>query len=163
MYTARKLLVPVDFSDVSRVAISAALQIAADHGGSVNLLYVEGGMDRDLKRRLDSAPQDSVIEDTIRLNEESLKDAAELEMQHCMEVGAPLPPVPIGVYVTGGDWLEQILEHVRTLEIDLVVTGTHGRKGVKGILTGSISEKLVTRSPCSVLVVKPFGFPYLRD
>ena len=50
----------------------------------------------------------------------------------------------------------------RELEIDLLVTGTHGRKGL-GILTGSVSEKLVARSPCSVLVVKPFGFPYLRD
>ncbi|MEE2750778.1 MAG: universal stress protein [Myxococcota bacterium] len=163
MYTARQILVPVDFSDVSRAAISAALQIAADHGGSVHLLFVEEGMNRDLKRRLDTAPQDSVIEDTIRLNEQSLLDAAELEFQRCIDAGAPLPPVPLKVHVMGGDWLEQILELARSLELDLVVTGTHGRKGVKGILTGSISEKLVARSPCSVLVVKPHGFPYLRD
>jgi universal stress protein A len=162
MYTAKKLLVPVDFSDVCRAALSAALQIAADHSGELHLVNVQEGMDREIKRRISSAPNDTVIEDTIRATEQALRDAAELEMQSCIDAGAPLPPVPLSTHVTGGEWLEQILRLTRELEIDLLVTGTHGRKGL-GILTGSVSEKLVARSPCSVLVVKPFGFPYLRD
>ena len=75
----------------------------------------------------------------------------------------PEVAVPLSTMVTGGDWLEVILRLVREQEMDLVVTGTHGRKGVRGFFVGSVSEQLVARADCSVLVVKPHGFPYLRD
>ena len=38
---------------------------------------------------------------------------------------------------------------------DLVVVGTHGRTGLSRVLLGSVAEKIVRRSPCSVLVVRP--------
>ncbi len=163
MYSAKRILVPVDFSDVSRAAISAALQIAADHDGEVHLLHVEEDMGKELKKRIYSAPNDTVIEDTISYNEKALLDAAMLEIRRCTEAGAALPTVPLSTVVTGGDWLEVILRLVRELKMDLVVTGTHGRKGVRGFFGGSVSEQLVARADCSVLVLKPQGFPYLRD
>ena len=50
------------------------------------------------------------------------------------------------------------------LNVDMVIVGTHGReRGVKGLFNSTISEKLVSKATCSVMVVKPEGYPYLRD
>ena len=62
-----------------------------------------------------------------------------------------------------GDWLEVTMGLIDEHELDVIVTGTHGGKGLKGFLLGSMSEQLVRRASCSVFVVKPQGFPYLRD
>lgn len=163
MWRCNKILVPVDFSDTSRAAISAALQIAADHDATLTLIHVEEGMDREIRKRIYSAPNDTVIEDTMAFNEQALRDAAHLELQRASDLGEPIPGVQISTEVVGGDWTEVILGWVEDNEIDLVITGTHGRKsGVKGIFS-SKSEKLVEKAPCTVMVVKPKGFPYLRD
>ena len=163
MWRCSKILVPVDFSDTARAAISAALQIAADHDAEVILVHVEEGMDKELRKRIYSAPNDTVIEDTMVYAEQALKDAANLELQRAAEAGDPLPGVKIRTEVVGGDWLEVVLNWIEEYDVDLVISGTHGRKGgVKGIFS-STSEKLVTRATCSVMVVKPQGFPYLRD
>ena len=47
MWQCNNILVPVDFSDTSRAAISAALQIAADHDAELTLIHVEEGMDKE--------------------------------------------------------------------------------------------------------------------
>jgi len=163
MWSIKRILVPVDFSDTSRAAISAALQIASDQDASVVLLHVEAGMDKEIKRRIYEAPNDSTIDDTIAYNEQALRDAANLEIQRARDSGNPLPYVSVTPRVVGGDWLEVILNLTSDLDVDLVVTGTHGRgSGVKGIFSSG-SEKIVAKSTCSVLVVRAQGFPYLKD
>jgi nucleotide-binding universal stress UspA family protein len=39
--------------------------------------------------------------------------------------------------------------------IDLVVINTHGRKGIKRFILGSVTEKVIQESPCPVLVLRP--------
>ncbi|HJN75403.1 MAG TPA: universal stress protein [Myxococcota bacterium] len=163
MFSAKKILVPVDFSDVSRAAISAALQMAAASSGEVWLLHVERGLESDMAEAIQTAPNETVIENQIRFDEHALTEAAALEAQRCAEAGKPLPFVPVHVRVTGGSWLEVAIDMISELQLDLVITGTHGRKGVAGFLMGSVSERLAGKAPCSVFVVKPQGFPYLRD
>ena len=163
MYAAKKILVPVDFSDVSRAAVSAALQMAAASGGEVWLLHVEAGLDDEIQDKIQTAPEGTAVSDAIDFDEASLIEAAKLEASRCAEAGRPLPFVPIHLRVTGGNWLEVALQMIDELQLDLVVTGTHGRKGVRGFFMGSVSERLVAKAPCSVFVVKPQGFPYLRD
>jgi universal stress protein A len=163
MWAIKQILVPVDFSNTSRAAISAALQIASDQDACVTLLHVEAGMDKEIKRRIYAAPNDSTIDDTIAYNEQALRDAANLEIQRARESGNPLPFVSVTPRIVGGDWLEVMLRLTDELDVDLIVTGTHGRgSGVKGLFA-SYSEKIVAKVTCSVLVVKPQGFPYLID
>ena len=164
MYTVNRLLVPVDFSNVSRAAISAGLRIAAATKAEVWLLTVETGMDRDVRERLTTAPDDTVVEDRIKDSERALLEAMNVERDRCTENGQPLPAIPIHTVVAGGSWVEVTLQNVDEHQIDLIVVGTHGReKGVKGMFNSTVSEKLVARSTCSIMVVKPEGYPYLRD
>jgi nucleotide-binding universal stress UspA family protein len=163
MQDIKRILVPIDFSEVSHAALSMALQLASDYNAQLFVLHVVKDMDRELKKRLVSAPNDDVIENAIRGGEKAILDAVELERSRAKEAGKALKNSPLKMLVTGGDWLEVSLNLVEEQDIDLVVTGTHGGKGIKGFLLGSMSEQLVRRVACSVFVVKPQGYPYLRD
>ncbi|MBU6428210.1 MAG: universal stress protein [Cyanobacteria bacterium REEB65] len=56
-----------------------------------------------------------------------------------------------------GDPAEEILEYCRIEEPDLLVVGSHGRKGLERFFLGSVSARLVGDAPCPVLVVKPLA------
>jgi universal stress protein A len=163
MQEIKRILVPLDFSDVSRAALSMGLQLAESHDAKLYVLHVVKDLAKELQKRLVSAPNDTVIEDGIQDGERNILDAVQLEYSRAKEAGSPLSVVPLNMHVTGGDWLEACLQLVEDDDIDLVVSGTHGGKGLKGWLLGSTTEQLVRKSSCSVFVVKPQGFPYLRD
>ena len=163
MQDIKRILVPTDFSEVSRAALSMGLQLASDFDGQLFVLHVVKDMDRELKKRLVSAPNDSVIDDTITEGERNILDAVELERERARENNKALKNVPLKMLVTGGDWLDVTLGLIDEHELDLIVTGTHGGKGLKSIFLGSMSEQLVKKASCSVFVVKPQGYPYLRD
>ena len=65
--------------------------------------------------------------------------------------------------ISGGDPVGVALQTIDAEGVDLVVMGTHGPQGLKGMILGSTAEQLVKRAGCSVFVVKPTGLPYLRD
>ena len=163
MQQFKRILVPLDFSDVSRAALSIGLQLAHANDGKLYVLHIIKELDRELKRRLVSAPNDSVIENGIQDSERDILEAVDLEYKRARQAGHKLKSVPMNMVVSGGDWLEVALSLIQDAELDVVVTGTHGGKGLKGFLLGSMSEQLVKKASCSVFVVKPQGFPYLRD
>jgi nucleotide-binding universal stress UspA family protein len=67
------------------------------------------------------------------------------------------------VRVGGGEVAAEILKAATDAQIDLIVMGTHGRTSIKDYFVGSTTERVVERATCSVLSVKPDGYPYLRD
>ena len=163
MFSVNRILVPIDYSDVSRAAVSMAIQVADRHGAELHLLAVERDLDRELRRRLVAAPNDTVIEDGIASEEQALLDMVETEYKRAAKAGSPLGRVPVHTLVVGGEWLEVVLRLIEQEELDLVVIGTHGPKGLKGRLLGPVAQQIAARAPCSVFVVKPHGYPYLTD
>jgi len=163
MQDIQRILVPTDFSEVSHAALSMALQLASDYGAQLYVLHVVKDMDRELKKRLVSAPNDDVIESAIRDGEKKILDAVQLEQDRAKKAGKTIKSVPLKMFVTGGEWLDVTLSLIDEHELDLVVTGTHGGKGIKSFFLGSMSEQLVRKASCSTFVVKPQGYPYLRD
>jgi nucleotide-binding universal stress UspA family protein len=163
MFTVSRILVPIDFSDVSRAALSAAVQLADRHNAHLYVLHVQSNLDKDLQKRLTSAPNSSVIEKGIAAGELNLMNMIEREYVNAEKNGLYLRDVPITVQISGGDVLEVVLQMVEDDRIDLIVAGTHGPRGLKGIFSATKTEKLVHRASCSVFVVKAAGYPYLRD
>ena len=160
--TPRTVIVPVDFSDVSRAALRVALQLAGD-GATIHLLHIERGMDADLRRNPDPAVGEVGVGELIDVDESALMRAADIERRRLIEAGDTVADVTVSARIAGGEVVPLMLALIEELNADLVITGTHGRSGVMDRLLGSDSEQLVARAPCSVFVVKPEGFPYLRD
>jgi universal stress protein A len=63
--------------------------------------------------------------------------------------------VPCEVIVRQGIPVDVICRAARELHADLLVVGTHARKGMQHALLGSVAERLVRSSPCPVLVARP--------
>ena len=58
--------------------------------------------------------------------------------------------------VVAGDASEEIIHYIEDQHIDLVIMGTHGRKGMDKIIFGSVAERVVKISPVPVMVVNPY-------
>ena len=70
---------------------------------------------------------------------------------------AHLPPATVEVrtWVGGGYPAEAIAALARETHADVIVCGTHNRKGVARFLVGSVAARIAQESPCSVLIIKP--------
>jgi nucleotide-binding universal stress UspA family protein len=55
-----------------------------------------------------------------------------------------------------GDIIEEIIKYIKAKGIDLVIIGTHGRKGMDRIILGSIADRVIKSAPVSVLSVNPY-------
>ena len=65
-----------------------------------------------------------------------------------------------GVNVTSktisvGDPADEIISYIKNEGVDLVIMGTHGRRGVKRTFLGSVANEVITRSPVPVVVINP--------
>jgi nucleotide-binding universal stress UspA family protein len=57
--------------------------------------------------------------------------------------------------VVPGDASNKIIDYITANEIDLVIMGTHGRKGLDKVIFGSVAERVVKTAPVPVMVVNP--------
>ena len=137
-----RILVPIDFSDQSRLALRAADELATSYGATLKLLHVHAivgvaVMDFTYIER----PQDVVR--VVEAAEAQLRGWAQ-ELQ--------TPQSRLQVEVATGDPVLEIVR--RTEEVDLTVLSTHGRTGLTRLLIGSVAERVVRGSHSSVLVVR---------
>jgi nucleotide-binding universal stress UspA family protein len=58
--------------------------------------------------------------------------------------------------IVSGDPAQEILKMIVSEAIDLVIMGTHGRKGLEHIIFGSVAENVVKKSPVPVLTINPY-------
>jgi universal stress protein E len=80
---------------------------------------------------------------------------AERELAEFLE--AEVPHAPITPRVRSGDPAYQIVYEAREWEADLIVLGTHGRRGASRMLLGSVAEAVLRGAPCATLVIPPLG------
>jgi nucleotide-binding universal stress UspA family protein len=140
---AKRLLVPVDFSDPSFVALRRAIDLAEDLGGaSLTILYVvpsDGGwfnIGRDDFQDLDKALQ---------------KQAAD-ELRAVVRTHVP-PSVRADMEVRIGRPAEEIVAAASEANADAIVMSTHGRTGLDRYLIGSVAERVMHLSPCPVYLI----------
>ena len=163
MYAFKRILVPSDFSACSTKALGAAITLAVRLEAELFLLYVETGAPGSktwMSNEATKAEIDALEGDERRLFEEYMRVSKEVEGE------LELPPIPrarLHLRVAGGDTATEILKAAEDAQIDLIVMGTHGRNSMKDYLVGSTTERIVERASCSVLAVKPDGYPFLRD
>jgi nucleotide-binding universal stress UspA family protein len=163
MYGFKRILVPSDFSECSSKALGTAITLAVGLEADLFLIYVEAGAAGSkvwMSNEATRAELDSLEGNEKQLFDEYMRVSREIEA----ETGrSPIPRDNLHLRVAGGETATEILKASADAQIDLIVMGTHGRTSIKDYFVGSTTERVVERATCSVLSVKPDGYPYLRD
>jgi nucleotide-binding universal stress UspA family protein len=135
-----RILCPVDFSEFSRHALRHAIAVAGWYEASVTVLHV-----------FTNVPNLDVPGVPLADPDHELLIA---RMQAF--AGEAPPGVPVSfVARCASNVPMEILDQAKTLMSDLIVIGSHGRSGFERLLLGSVTEKVVRKSPCPVMVVPP--------
>ena len=88
-----------------------------------------------------------------RYQEEALKGAERTLDRVCEEQLQGCPNFQ--KRITSGDPAQEIVKTIASEGIDLVIMGTHGRKGLEHVFFGSVAENVLRKSPVPVLVINP--------
>lgn len=142
MVLASNILVPTDFSECSDHAASYAYRLAEKLGAKVHLLHVY------------APPVSPESVDFTVLATGEIHNAA---VEGLDQLGKRCPPtVTLGERIVMlGDPRGVIVQTAERLGVDLIVLGTHGRRGFKRLVLGSVAETVVRTAPCPVLAVRP--------
>ncbi|MDX1420254.1 MAG: universal stress protein [Rubricoccaceae bacterium] len=146
MLRLRRLLFTTDYTAGAERAFSHAAYLAALHGAELHVLHAV------------AAPRPGPLDrlDEVRITAEEVAEQLRLPTE------APAPGEPVALVEVereGADSADVVLDYVREADVDLVVMGTHGRRGLDRLLSGSVAEAVVRRAPCPVLVVPPGSDP----
>ncbi len=137
-----RILVPVDFSDCSIEAMEYTIQAAREFAASVTILHViepaSYGLDFTINHAGHAQKTAAAIEKRLEEFTALLKGQG-IASRHVLQSGAP------------GD---AILNGARAAEADLIVMGTHGRRGFSHLVSGSVAEAVLRQAPCPVLTIK---------
>ena len=136
------ILAPVDFSSPSLDALEFATQVADRFGARLTLLHVLEPVYHDLELglgRIEDEPRK-------RAHGEAQLDELARAVKRC--------GVAAGSLILGGIPSESILVHARGQGCDLIVMGTHGRRGLTRFWCGSVAEAVLRQAPCPVLTVR---------
>ena len=136
----RCILVPVDFSESSLVALEHALALARRHDAQLVLLHVIEPFHADMLVDTTQAQRDARA-----LAHERLTRLADATKKTCPRTGRELRT---------GHPVTTIIALAKRTNADLIVMGTHGRTGLKRAFIGSVAERVVRLATCSVLVVR---------
>ena len=147
MMRLKRILFPTDFSRFSRHALPHAVKLAREHGAELHLLHaivlheddpyelahqlpdvsrIRGILDEVARNRMGDLIQDHDVPDLV------------ISQVHRRDVSAAPP----------------IVEYAREAAIDLIVMGTHGRRGFRRLLMGSVAMEVIRLAPCSVFTVR---------
>ncbi len=137
-----RLLLPVDGSRFSRRAAHRALELAGEFGGALRPISV-----------LDAPP--GFLKEVPEVAQDLLKHLEDLVGGVARQ--AADRRVPCETRVAVGPAYRLIVEAAREHEAGLIVMGSHGRTGLRRLLMGSVTERVVGQAPCAVLVVKTGG------
>lgn len=142
-----KILVPVDFSECSQAALTAAIELARRDGAALEVVHVH-------------EPPYAVGHVTVQvpgMGEVAMVDYMESQARKLLDEALaerPLTDLAITRTLLAGLPEKVIVEHARAGGHDLLVMGTHGRRGFSRFLMGSVTERVLRSATTPVLVVR---------
>jgi nucleotide-binding universal stress UspA family protein len=143
----KHILIPTDASSLSRIAVERGLDMAKAMDARVTVLHVQTPFHV-------FAADTAAVTDTRPEYERHAKAKAK-EIAGAVDALATKKGVNCGVaFVTAEHPYEEIIGKAAEQGCDLIAMASHGRKGVKGLLLGSETQKVLTHSSVPVLVYR---------
>lgn len=147
----KQILVPVDGSATSNAGLAEAVKMAELTGGRLRLLHVIDEMPFAMSTLGGPAASASLLAVLEEGGQAVLRQARE----QVEKSGVAVDTVLFDGF--GGRLSDRVAEQARTWPADLVVLGTHGRRGVGRMLIGSDAEQVLRTAPVPVLLVRGDG------
>ena len=152
MLQLQKILFPTDFSKCAEQALAHAVFLAEESRAEIHVLHVITIFQ----------DQPSVVSNEIAETKEmvkKLKDVAEKQLNKILNSHSS-DDVKITTEIKRGiSAAPAILEYASDNNIDLIVMGTHGRRGLGHLLLGSAAEEVVRLAPCPVFTIRELKEP----
>jgi nucleotide-binding universal stress UspA family protein len=142
MKKVEKILAPTDLSEISRIGLSYAFDLARGWGAELAVYHVTDAAE--LANYKAASLQDLI--------EKRTKALAQYLSDHFAEL---LPLVELRTKVDIGSAADLIVAEAEKQGSDLIVMSTHGRTGLAHILMGSVTEHVVRNAKCPVFSVHP--------
>lgn len=142
-----KILLPVDLSESSPKIVPFVTVIAEKFDSKIHILFVArvfqyfAGI---------YVPHPSIDKFENEIAEGARKSLKEFTRKYFKN------PESITTAVVKGDAAEQIIKYIEEQGIDLLIMGTHGRKGLDKVIFGSVAEKLSKTTPVPIMLVNPY-------
>ena len=145
MIKLRKVLVPTDFSESARHALTYGISFAREYEAELTLLHVVENLTVGYASDLFPVPMAEVFQE--------ISGYAKVELA---KLGAEVRKrdVAVAEQVVQGKPSAEIIRFARETEVDMIVLGTHGKGMLDQALFGSTTERVVRRAPCPVLTVR---------
>ena len=135
---------PIDFSGASVEALAYAVPFAKQFEAKLTLLHVAEPV----------GTPDFMKSFPLALDKDKIM-AASISRLRALAKEEGIPPELVGgTLVRHGRSFQEIANAARTLGADLIIISTHGYTGLKHVLLGSTTERVVRHAPCPVLVVR---------
>jgi nucleotide-binding universal stress UspA family protein len=146
MKRIRRVLYATDFSSASRRAFTTALTLAKSLGAKLTIMYAVAPIVVTVPEQyLDAVTLDQLQKQALQWSERQLKRLGD----RARKAG-----VSAATLLREGDPVAEIVRASRSGRADLVVLGTHGRRGLPKFFLGSVAERIVRTAPCPVLTVR---------
>jgi len=147
MKAFKKILFPVDFSDVSPEIAPWVRMVAEKFEAEIHLLFVARGLEYLSDVYVTPVSIEAFAGEMIKGGETSMEEF----------VSAHFDKYPaLRTKVELGDASERIIEYINSERIDLVIMGTHGRKGLERVFFGSVADRVIKMSSAPVLSINPY-------
>ena len=146
MKRIRRVLYASDFSAASRRAFAAAVTMAKSLDAKLTIVYVLAPVGLTVHEQyLDAVTLDQLDKQARQWIARQLDKLAG---------NATRAGVRATTLLREGDPAEQIVRAGRSTQADLIVVGTHGRRGFPKVFLGSVAERVVVMAPCPVVTVR---------
>ena len=145
MADIKKVLCAVDFSEYSPMVADYANMVAGCAGAEVLVVYVAPSLSQYVGFHVPPSSIESFVGEIVTGAEDTMNEFVRENFKDLNVTGKVVTGYPA----------EEILAIAKAEGCDMIVMGTHGRKGIDRILFGSVAEKVVKSSPAPVLTVRP--------
>lgn len=134
-----KILLPTDGSKYSTASRDKAINFAANYGGELKVVSVV-----DVPAEF-YAEAPKAVEDLTRKAKGFVAD---------VKTTAETAGIKTSTFVGEGETFRVITDLAKSEKADVIFMGSHGRKGIRRLLMGSVTEKVIGYAPCPVLIAK---------
>ena len=149
--TYKRILVPVDGSPTSNAGLREAIRLARGEGAALRLVHVADQHYVAMMGVDSAAAIEDLIAGVTQAGRRILRNAERLVRK------AGLEPSTVLLETLTGPAADLIVRQAKKWGADLIVIGTHGRRGARRLLMGSDAEQIVRTSPVPVLLVRSPG------